>query len=510
MPASFNSSGLASGLTLSNGNLTVEHTGADVDANVILGSGQTTGKYYVEFTVDVFSASDFNTLQFGLATAGVANNILLWADSNAIGTATAGAGWWINFSANGATASYVQGDTVDIAWDAGAGKIAMRVNNGSWYGSNSSADPAAGTNMQSFAPGGTLAMRVSMSKQNQKVTAVTSSGSWARSAPSGFGELPGDEEPPESIDEDAEDGSLSHWFGARRARTFHIYYGDENLDRRTVGFMANNLTFAALPRDTATDEIGWVNWLGTRSRLALAVYQPDPNAGPLPDDDLGVTGTLDATEAADAAAIAGVLEYSGTLAAAEGSDTAAISGSVAGAAVSGTLAATEGADTAAISGVLEYSGALAATEGSDTALLSGSVAGAPVTGTLAATEASDVAAIVGSTPVLDSAGSGAARVRRSAYELAQALAERRRKKDEEPAPEPVKEPVAPEAAERILPPALPPPPAAVFLASPAAGGADLWARARETYLQHVIEERRRLAEAQADDDEAVAILLLAS
>lgn len=191
MAATFDAGSLGSGLSLSGGDLVLEHTGSDADANVILGSGQTTGKYYVEFTINVFTTTDYNSIQFGLATASVADNILLWANSNAVGSATAGAGWLVTFSGSGATPSFVQGDRVDFAWDAGAGKIWMRVNSGSWYGSNSSGNPATGANGFSFSPGGTLAFRVSMYKQNQKVTAVTASGSWAGSAPSGFGEFPG-------------------------------------------------------------------------------------------------------------------------------------------------------------------------------------------------------------------------------------------------------------------------------------------------------------------------------
>lgn len=188
--AGFSSAG--SGLTISNNNLTLQHTGADGDANAILGSYQTTGKFYIEFTVENFNSSDFNSLQFGLATSGVANNVLLWnGGSNSVGTMTAGAGWSINFVTSGTTNSYSVTNRVDFAWDAGAGLIAMRVNGSSWYGATSAADPAAGTNMFSFAPGGSLAFRVGMFKQNQRVTAATASNSWAGTPPSGFGELPG-------------------------------------------------------------------------------------------------------------------------------------------------------------------------------------------------------------------------------------------------------------------------------------------------------------------------------
>ncbi len=60
-----------------------------------------------------------------------------------------------------------------------------------------------------------------------------------------------------------------------------------------------------------------------------------------------ITGTLDATEAADTAAIAGDVLLQGSLSATEAADTAAIAGTVP---ISGTLDATEAPDTAEITG----------------------------------------------------------------------------------------------------------------------------------------------------------------
>jgi hypothetical protein len=102
------------------------------------------------------------------------------------------------------------------------------------------------------------------------------------------------------------------------------------------------------------------------------------------------SGTLAATEAPDVAAFTGAVRWTATLAAAEAPDTALINGGIYG---TGTLAATEAPDVAAFTGAVRWNATLAATEAPDTALISGGIYG---TGTLAATEAKDVADFAGS------------------------------------------------------------------------------------------------------------------
>ena len=72
-----------------------------------------------------------------------------------------------------------------------------------------------------------------------------------------------------------------------------------------------------------------------------------------------VTGTLEATEASDAAAFVAGIVATGTFAATEGADSAVFSGGIYG---TGTLAATEAGDTAALAGAVTWLGTLAATE----------------------------------------------------------------------------------------------------------------------------------------------------
>ncbi|QJP14670.1 hypothetical protein G3545_14070 [Starkeya sp. ORNL1] len=107
---------------------------------------------------------------------------------------------------------------------------------------------------------------------------------------------------------------------------------------------------------------------------------------------LSVLGTIAATEGADSAGIVGRTGWRGTFAASEGSDVAAALGRVAW---TGTLAATEGSDTAFFLSTNDVLGALAATEDADAASFAGSVV---VAGGLAATEASDVASLSGGVP----------------------------------------------------------------------------------------------------------------
>lgn len=118
-----------------------------------------------------------------------------------------------------------------------------------------------------------------------------------------------------------------------------------------------------------TVEVGAINW--------LAAYTP------------GVSGALAATEAADAAAVAGKVVVQGSIAKAEAADALAAAGKVL---VQGALASNEAADTAAAAGTVTSvtSGTLAATEAADTVSAAGEVI---VRGALAAADSADAAAI---------------------------------------------------------------------------------------------------------------------
>jgi hypothetical protein len=118
----------------------------------------------------------------------------------------------------------------------------------------------------------------------------------------------------------------------------------------------------------------------------------------------GITGTLNATDAPDTSAMSGTVAWpvvTGTLAATDAPDAAAMSGTTAWPAVSGTLGATDPTDAASFVGAgIALSGTLAATDAPDTASMSGTVAWGAVTGTLAATDSPDVASFAGNLTAL--------------------------------------------------------------------------------------------------------------
>jgi hypothetical protein len=133
----------------------------------------------------------------------------------------------------------------------------------------------------------------------------------------------------------------------------------------------------------------WATYMLASRQLRTGMSVATLMASALPVATAVTLGALASTEAADAAAIAGLTGQFGALTASEVGDTAQIACSVTWLAA---LAVTEGYDTAAISGVVGLVGSLGATEGADTALVSGAVRWVA---TLAATEATDTASITG-------------------------------------------------------------------------------------------------------------------
>lgn len=128
---------------------------------------------------------------------------------------------------------------------------------------------------------------------------------------------------------------------------------------------------------------GYIAWNNGQQALLPGGH---PYASAAPTTGGSPSGTLAATEAADAAAFTGTVSVSGTLAATEAQDVAAFTGV---GTVSGTLAATEAPDAAAFAGAVADQGALAATETPDTAAFAGAFSDQ---GSFAVTEAPDLAA----------------------------------------------------------------------------------------------------------------------
>ncbi|MDH3194745.1 MAG: hypothetical protein OEL78_00380 [Hyphomicrobiales bacterium] len=149
------------------------------------------------------------------------------------------------------------------------------------------------------------------------------------------------------------------------------------------------------PANRRTVEIGAIEWNAdyTVAGIAGSLTATEASDAAAIAGDLDIAGLLTASESADTTALAGAIEVTGILAASEASDTAAIAGATANG-ITGSLAATEVVDTAAIEAGIEVAGSLAAAETFDIAALAGTVADG-ITGTLATVEAPDTAVIAG-------------------------------------------------------------------------------------------------------------------
>lgn len=104
------------------------------------------------------------------------------------------------------------------------------------------------------------------------------------------------------------------------------------------------------------------------------------------------SGALSASDAQDIASFTGALIFSGSLSATDSPDAATFAGTAYAPGVSGTFAATDGADSAVFTGALSFVGSITATEPQDQISLTGSTGSG---GTLAATESVDTASLAG-------------------------------------------------------------------------------------------------------------------
>ena len=139
--ATLNPLKLSSGYTLANGNLDVSGNGANLGAVATVGAS--TGKWYWEITVTSGANNDMGAL-------GLTSNTSSPADGYAGSTATNGWSWRqsgqilklaANITTNNTPTSYTNGDILQIALDADAGKVWLGKNNTWTAGGN----PGAGT-----------------------------------------------------------------------------------------------------------------------------------------------------------------------------------------------------------------------------------------------------------------------------------------------------------------------------------------------------------------------------
>lgn len=181
---------LATGLTLSNGNLTVTATtsGADLsgrgdDTTAAITSGQ---KIYFEAILDTDSG-------VGSASVGICNSSYTFGSGQWLGLQTNGIGYsddnniYKNNASIGSIATYTAGDVVCVAVT-GDTKVWFRKNGGNWNNS-ATANPATNTEGFTQAAGlGTVypAYTCRNNPPADKITFRFSSSSWGFAAPSGF------------------------------------------------------------------------------------------------------------------------------------------------------------------------------------------------------------------------------------------------------------------------------------------------------------------------------------
>jgi hypothetical protein len=185
--ASFDPSNKGTDVTLSSGNLSATNTSA---SNVYETARSTTshssGKFYIEFTINVRAANNAVLLGFANASSGLNNYIS--NDNNGVGSYNSIIA--LNNGSIGGTAGFVQGDIVDMAVDIGASLVWYRTNSGSWN-SGAGADPATGIGGANFVAmaAGPYFAAVSMngSGNNNQVTANFGGTAYSFTPPSGFG-----------------------------------------------------------------------------------------------------------------------------------------------------------------------------------------------------------------------------------------------------------------------------------------------------------------------------------
>jgi hypothetical protein len=182
--ATLDPAALGSGVTLSNGNLTAEQTGAGGANNTLATAHHASGKYYYEFTVN---ASLDNT-QIGIANAATARSEYLGEISgHSIGNYAAGGSW---LGAGGTTSApfLINGQSYGVAIDLDNKKAWSKLVSmaGDWN-RDASADPATGVNGATFASiSGEVYPAISLNDPGDKVTFNFGSLAYLGTPPSGF------------------------------------------------------------------------------------------------------------------------------------------------------------------------------------------------------------------------------------------------------------------------------------------------------------------------------------
>jgi hypothetical protein len=186
-PSGVTFDGVSSGVTLSNGNLTVTGLGGDAAGGRSL-SFKPTGKFYFEDVLNSSGPNSTNNCGIGIAQA-----VATYEDFIGLGNLDKTAGLYSSSSQVWAGGNFqdsfgglwTAGTVGCCAVDIGANKLWFRKNNGAW---SLSGNPASGTGaitIQSASWAPIIAMQFA---RTDSLTGRFLAASWAFSAPSGFGE----------------------------------------------------------------------------------------------------------------------------------------------------------------------------------------------------------------------------------------------------------------------------------------------------------------------------------
>lgn len=176
---------VASGITLSNGNLTATYSGSNNTNAGIATTSHSSGKWYWEVVWNTVGASNAAVAGFAKPSITLNGYQIGITDSNSYGWAPGSPVYF-----NGGTVHTIEscGATLVMRFALDIGNSLIWFNCGTVNWNNDpTADPATGVNGFSFSPLGTpLTPAFSTFSNNDQVTAHFASGSFAFSAPSGF------------------------------------------------------------------------------------------------------------------------------------------------------------------------------------------------------------------------------------------------------------------------------------------------------------------------------------
>ncbi len=184
----WNPADAGTGLTTSNGNLTVTNGAGFANTAIRAVASHTTGKYYYETHLDSSVSLNFLNQGFGNASAGLA--LQPGSDANAMGYQPGSGPVRINSSIVATIQTSAVGDTLCLAIDLTNSKLWIRTNGGNWNNdilanqnpaTNTGGIPFTGLNAGPYFPMAGLVQSPDAITSNFGATA------YAQAVPSGFG-----------------------------------------------------------------------------------------------------------------------------------------------------------------------------------------------------------------------------------------------------------------------------------------------------------------------------------